>query len=124
MNKKNIVSSWIGEKSIEKQPSYICGKCGAEIPIEVFTHMENRGLSMKFCPCCGARMIIYLPDEMDAEDYLKIKQLLDIAEKYTTNPPIKGENGNYWIWDDSIKTYIDSHVSASIKAVERGNYDK
>lgn len=119
MNDKKIISYWK-----EEPMDYICEKCDVEIPDEIFYIMENRGLDMKFCPCCGARMIIHLPDEIELEDYLNIKQFLDIAEKYTTNPPIKGENGNYWIWDDNIKAYIDSHVSASIKAVERGNYDK
>jgi len=36
------------------------------------------------------------------------------AEQYSVNVPYIGENGNWWVWNTSQGTYVDSGVDASI----------
>lgn len=90
---------------------FICGNCGAKIPDEVFVIMENRHLTMDFCPCCGANMM-YVPYGVKKADYKKIKELCIEAERMNTKPPQFGKNGNFWIWNEEKQEYYDSGLSA------------
>lgn len=52
--------------------------------------------------------------DMSASEYQIVMELIETAEAINQNPPIIGENGNWWVWDTPNKRYRDSGVDASI----------
>ena len=40
------------------------------------------------------------------------KDQADRAKEYADNPPKIGDNGNWWLWDDGIKAYVDTGTFA------------
>lgn len=52
--------------------------------------------------------------DMSESDYQYVEQLIDAVESVNANPPIIGQNGNWWIWSTTDEAYVDSGVDASI----------
>lgn len=52
--------------------------------------------------------------DMSESDYQYVEELIETAEQINANPPIIGQNGNWWIWSIADGAYVDSGVDASI----------
>lgn len=52
--------------------------------------------------------------DMSRSDYQIVMELIETAEMINLNPPIIGQNGNWWVWSVSQAAYVDSGVDASI----------
>ena len=52
--------------------------------------------------------------DMSESEYQIVMQLIETAEMINLNPPIIGENGNWWVWNSTQKQYVDSGIDASI----------
>jgi hypothetical protein len=52
--------------------------------------------------------------DMSESDYQYVEELIETAEQINANPPIIGQNGNWWIWSTTDEVYVDSGVDASI----------
>lgn len=48
------------------------------------------------------------------EDIADLQDLAEKLEEMTANPPYIGANGNWYVWDTQLETYVDSGIDASI----------
>lgn len=68
-----------------------------------------------------------IKEHLDIEDYipeqslsllddfsLRMENAVDAAEEAVSNPPIVGDNGNWYIWDANTGDYVDSEISVEI----------
>lgn len=52
--------------------------------------------------------------DMSESDYQYVEDLIETAQEINANPPIIGQNGNWWIWSTTDEAYVDSGIDASI----------
>ena len=44
----------------------------------------------------------------------KAREYADLAASWSAHPPYIGANGNWWIWDTTTETFVDTGIDASI----------
>lgn len=76
---------------------------------------ETNGRTGTFCFTLAVQKSGLPADtDMSASDYQMVEEMIEAAYSASSNPPIIGQNGNWWVWSLEQGQYVDTGVDASI----------